>query len=324
MTSPDAQRGPLGALIRGTTCLVALLVALLMVGCRDKQPFASVTAQSSAETQGGLTVTRIVGTAAGEGSSESSAQLLARGAARLASTFAPQGRQLFAPVSWKFREAGRRDLPVKLTQGMRVAFMAYAQPSDVDLDLVLTLPDGLQAAEDRSPDEMPIIVHFEVPRDGIYNLRASADGAGEALLMAFEEATVPETFAGRDLQALANRYLPGATALSPVHRESLLPGHSARLTFSALAGHCYGVVAIGSKELPDLDLYLTTSEGQELEEDTGPAPDVVIPEVCMDHSGMTTVILRAAEGKGDAFWQVYERDRRLKPSAQAGSGGAEK
>ncbi len=324
MTSPDAQRGPLGALIRGTTCLAALCVATLLTGCRNKEPFASVTAQSNAETQGGLTVTRIAGTAAGEGSAESAGQLLARGAARLASTFAPQGRPLFAPVPWKFTKADRRDLPVKLTQGMRVAFMAYAQPSDIDLDLVLTLPDGLQAAEDRSPDEMPVIVHFEAPRDGIYNLRVSADGAGEALILGLEEATMPETFAGRDLQALANRYLPAATALSPVHRESLLPGHSARLTFAALAGHCYGVVAVGSKELIDLDLYLATAEGQELDEDTGPAPDVVIPEVCMDHAGMNTVTLRAAEGKGDAFWQVYERARRLKPSAHAGSGGAEK
>jgi hypothetical protein len=87
-------------------------------------------------------------------------------------------------------------------------------------------------------------------------------------------------------------------------------------------------VAVGSKELRDLDLYLATAEGQELEEDTGPAADVVIPEVCMVHSGMTTVTLRAAEGKGDAFWQVYEVARRqapkATPSAQAGSGGAEK
>ena len=324
MTRPDAQRRPLGALFRASGSLAALCAATLLTGCRDKESFASVTAQSSAETQGGLIVTRIVGTAPGEGSAEGSAQLLASGAARLASTFAPQGRPLFAPVPWKFSKAGRRDLTVKLTQGMRVAFMAYARPSNIDLDLVLTLPDGLQAAEDRSPDEMPVIVHFEAPRDGIYNLRAAADGAGEALLMAFEEATVPETFAGRDLQTLADRYLPGATALSPVHRESLLPGHSARLTFAALAGHCYGVVAVGSKELIDLDLYLATAEGQELEEDTGPAADVVIPEVCLDHSGMTTVTLRAAEGKGDAFWQVYERARRLKPSEQAGSGGAEK
>jgi hypothetical protein len=44
----------------------------------------------------------------------------------------------------------------------------------------------------------------------------------------------------------------------------------------------------------------------------------------MDHSGMNTVTLRAAAGKGDAFWQVYERAGRFKPSAQAGSGGAEK
>jgi hypothetical protein len=287
-----------------------------------------MTTTTTVETQGGLSVTRIAGTAAGEGSAGSEGALLALGAARLASTFAPQGRPVFAPVPWKFSKAGRKDLPVKLTKGMRVAFMAYAQPSELDLDLVLTLPDGLQAAEDRSPDEMPVIVHFEVPRDGIYNLRASADGAGEALLMAFEEATVPETFAGRDLQALADRYLAGAKALSPVHRESLLPGHSARLTFAALAGHCYGVVAVGSKELIDLDLYLATSEGQELEEDTGPAADVVIPEVCMDHSGMTTVTLRASEGRGDAFWQVYELARRrtsqAKPFARAGSGGTEK
>ena len=328
MTRPDAQRSPLGALFRGAGSLAALCAATLLAGCRDKEPFAAVTAQTNVETQGGLSVTRIAGTAAGDGSAESSGPRLARGAARLASTFAPQGRPLFAPVPWKFSQAGRRDLPVTLKQGMRVAFLAYAQPSEIDLDLVLTLPDGLQAAEDRSPDEMPVIVHFVVPRDGIYNLRASADGAGEALLMGFEEATLPETFAGRDLQALAGRYLPGATAMSPVHRESLLPGQAARLTFAALAGHCYGVVAVGSKDLIDLDLYLATAEGQELEEDTGPKPDVVIPEVCIDHAGMTTVTLRAAEGKGDAFWQVYElgrrRAQRATPGARAGSGGAER
>lgn len=328
MTRPDAQRSPRGALFQVAGGLAALGASTLLAGCRDKEPFAAMTSATTAETQGGLSVTRIAGTAAGEGSAGSEAALLAVGAARLASTFAPQGRPLFAPVPWKFSTAGRRDLPVKLTKGMRVAFMAYAQPSELDLDLVLTLPDGLQAAEDRSPDEMPVIVHFEAPRDGIYNLRASADGGGEALLMAFEEATVPETFAGRDLQALADRYLTGAKALSPVHRESLLPGHSARLTFAALADHCYGVVAVGSKELIDLDLYLATSEGQELEEDTGPAADVVIPEVCMDHSGMNTVTLRAAAGNGDAFWQVYELDRRRTPQAKlnepTGSGAEEK
>ena len=325
MKRPDAQQSPLGAGFRGAGSLAVLCAAILLAGCRDKEPLAGMTAQSSVETQGGLMVSRIAGTAAGEGSSDGAAQQLTRGAARLASTFAPQGTPLFAPLPWKFTGDGRRDLPVKLRQGMRVAFMAYAQPSDIDLDLVLTLPDGLQAAEDRSPDEMPVIVHFEVPRDGIYNLRASADGAGEALILGFEEATVPETFAERDLAALAGRYLPGATALSPVHRESLLPGHAARLTFAALSGHCYGVVAVGSKELRDLDLYLATAEGQELEEDTGPAADVVIPEVCMDHAGMTTVTLRAAEGKGDAFWQVYELAPRQAPkAAQAGSGNAEK
>lgn len=328
MKRPDAQQSPLGAGFRGAGSLAVLCAATLLAGCRDKEPLAGMAAQSNAETQGGLMVSRIAGTAAGEGSSDGAAQQLTRGAARLASTFAPQGTPLFAPLPWKFTGGGRRDLPVKLRQGMRVAFMAYAQPSDIDLDLVLTLPDGLQAAEDRSPDEMPVIVHFEVPRDGIYNLRASADGAGEALILGFEEATVPETFAERDLAALAARYLPGATALSPVHRESLLPGQAARLTFAALSGRCYGVVAVGSKELRDLDLYLATAEGKELEEDTGPAADVVIPEVCMVHSGMTTVTLRAAEGKGDAFWQVYEVARRqapkATPSAQAGSGGAEK
>ena len=328
MTRPYAQRSPLRVLFRGAVSLSALCAATLLAGCRDKEPFAAVTAQTNVETQGGLSVTRIAGTAAGAGSAESSGPRLARGAARLASTFAPQGRPLFAPVPWKFSQAGRQDLPVTLKQGMRVAFLAYAQPSEIDLDLVLTLPDGLQAAEDRSPDEMPVIVHFVVPRDGIYNLRASADGAGEALLMGFEEATLPETFAARDLQALAGRYLPGAKAMSPVHRESLLPGHAARLTFAALAGHCYGVVAVGSKELRDLDLYLATAEGQELEEDTGPTPDVVIPEVCIDHAGMTTVTLRAAEGQGDAFWQVYElgrrRAHRATPGARAGSGGAER
>lgn len=328
MKSPDAQQSPLGAGFRGAGSLVVLCAATLLAGCRDKEPFASVTAQSRADTQADLMVSRIAGTAAGEGSADGAGQQLTRGAARLASTFAPQGRPLFAPLPWKFTGGGRRDLPVKLTQGMRVAFMAYAQPSEIDLDLVLTLPDGLQAAEDRSPDEMPVIVHFEVPRDGIYNLRASTDGAGEALILGFEEATVPETFAGRDLTALAGRYLAGAAALGPVHRESLLVRQAARLTFAALAGHCYGVVAVGSKELTDLDLYLATAEGQELEEDTGPAPDVVIPKVCMDHSGMTTVTLRAAEGKGDAFWQVYELARRqtpkAAPSAQAGSGGAER
>ena len=114
MTRPDAQRRPLGALFRASGSLAALCAATLLTGCRDKESFASVTAQSSAETQGGLIVTRIVGTAPGEGSAEGSAQLLARGAARLASTFAPQGRPLFAPVPWKFSTAGRRDLPLKL------------------------------------------------------------------------------------------------------------------------------------------------------------------------------------------------------------------
>ncbi len=328
MDRPMTQRGPKGALRSGMWCIAAAAWLVAFVGCERKQTLEAVTEPKSAETQGGLTATRIPGTAAGSGATDPKQRPLARGAARLASTFAPQGRPLFAAVPWKFDKPGRKDLPVQLKQGMRVAFLAYAQPSSVDLDLVLTLPDGLRAAEDRSPDEMPVIAHFEVPRDGIYNLRATSDGAGEALLLGFEEATVPETFAARDLEALAKRYLSGATALSPVHRESLLPGHSARLAFAAVAGHCYGLVAVGSDKLRDLDLYWATAESDELEEDTGPSPDVVIPRVCMDHSGMTTVTLRAAEGSGDAFWQVYEHAERAQPGApqpaRAGSGGAEK
>lgn len=299
-------------------------LALLCAGCENKQTLESVTAANSVETQGGLTATRIPGTAAGSGASDPKERPLSRGAARLASTFAPQGRPLFAPVTWKFTAAGRKDLPVKLSTGMRVAFLAYAQPSDVDLDLLLTRPDGLPAAEDRSPDEMPVIVHFEVTRDGVYNLRAISDGPGEAVLMGFEEATAPETFAAADLSKLATRYLPGAKPLSPVHRESLLPGQAARLPFAALNGHCYGVVAVGSPKLRDLDLYWSTAENDELDEDTGPAADVVIPELCAPRSGMTTVTLRAAEGSGDAFWQVFEHPKRAPAAAAQGSGGAEK
>jgi hypothetical protein len=323
-----AQRGPAGAL-GGAVCLLLLsLFSVVGSGCEKKQTLEAVTAATSVETQGGLTATRIPGTAAGSGATDPKQRPLALGAARLASTFAPQGRPLFAPVSWRFEKAGRKDLPVTLKQGMRVAFLAYGQPASLDLDLLVSLPDGLAAAEDRSPDEMPVITHFEVPRDGIYNLRATADGPGEALLMGFEEATVPETFAARNLAALAKRYLGGALPLSPVHRESLLPGHSARLAFAAVAGRCYGVVAIGSEKLRDLDLYWATAESEELEEDTGPAADVVIPKVCMDHAGMTTVTLRAAEGSGDAFWQVYEHAERRQTGGRAevaiGSGNAEK
>jgi hypothetical protein len=43
---------------------------------------------------------------------------------------------------------------------------------------------------------------------------------------------------------------------------------------------------------------------------------------------MNTVTLRAAAGNGDAFWQVYELDRRRTPQAKlnepTGSGAEEK
>lgn len=322
------QRGPAGVLGRAVSAALRVGLLLATSGCETKQTLDAVTASKTVETQGGLTATRIAGTASGSGVVDAKEQPLARGAARLAATFAPQGRPLFAGVPWKFEKAGRRDLRVTLTQGMRVAFLAYAQPSDVDLDLTLTLPNGLPAAEDVSPDEMPVIVHFEAPRDGVYNLRATSDGPGEALIMAIEEATTPETFAAKDLELLARRYLADATALSPVHRENLLPGHAARLAVAAIAGRCYGLVAVGSTNLRDLDLYWSTAESEELEEDTGPSPDVVIPRVCMRHSGMTTVTLRAAEGSGDAFWQVYQYAERGRvagdPAPAQGSGGTDK
>jgi hypothetical protein len=228
---------------------------------------------------------------------------------RLEAAFAPGGTPIAEAVDWSFREGQTRDVVLELSPSEQYVFIAYATPAGADLDLGVDGPDGLPLAEDRAPDEYPVIARFTPTRAGRHNLRMIAHrGSGEARFAAW---AMPRTATGSTAEAmrrLRDRYAAGARIESPEHRDLLLPGASRVDAWAALPG-CYALVASGVPGIRDLDVHLRTAEGSEIAEDVGPSPDVVLRNVCLQRPTLVDVELRAVEGSGEVVWQI------LRPTA---------
>lgn len=212
-------------------------------------------------------------------------------------------------------QAQTRDIPIELEGGKCYAILAVGDSGVRDLDLLIFDAGGTQIDRDRAPDARPI-VRVCAERSGTYRMQVRMfAGAGH---WAYQAYRWPRGTTGPfGLRGIIYVRLAEVTAILQVDGyvpdENFAPGRGALRRSGATAQHdvdlqggqCYAVLAVGGEGISDLDLSLSQG-GSALATDQAVS---AFPSVrhCATSTGTYRIDLRAADGQGPYFYQVFRR-----------------
>lgn len=115
-----------------------------------------------------------------------------------------------------------------------------------------------------------------------------------------------DDYLARQIQSHHSRAGDGRSGASEVLRTSLRTSQDHSFPVELEGGRCYTIIAVGSPSVRDLDLYLISPTGRELERETGPESHAVLEtSPCPRFSGTFSVRLRAHAGYGSVAVQVF-------------------
>ena len=225
----------------------------------------------------------------------------------------PDAAPIISDHTISLDRGAEHDRLLKLSIGSCYTFVAFGTGDRFDADLTLADPSGQIVASDLSPDPFPVIASYCPAEAGFYALRVrAARGSGDLIYGAYE-LVGPSAQASRRLAALRDRYLVEPRALGPVNRVGVPTGGTHELPIAMLPGRCYGVVLVADVEARDIDLVLSSGNGEPLARDLGTDPEPVITQVCPTSAQAHRLEIRGYDGGGVVWWQLFEVARMREP-----------
>ena len=219
------------------------------------------------------------------------------------------------PTRGNLTQGQTREIPIELETGRCYAILAVGDTSVRDLDVLLLDSGGRQIDRDRAPDARPT-VRVCATSTGSFNMQVRMFAGSGAF--AYQAYRWPRGTSGPfGLRGLIYVRLAEVTALLQVDGygpdDTIDPGRgtlrrqgdTADESVTLQSGECYAVVAVGGDGVADLDLALSY-EGQEVATDQSVS---AFPSVrhCATGTGPHRIRLRAADGAGPYFYQVFRR-----------------
>lgn len=275
-------------------CLLAIVAVVVLAGCRSRRSLEEVE-----EALGQVPPPQ----------SPVAADALEAGFARVERLFARDATALFPPVDVDLVGRSRHDRVVEAEASRCYTFLAWSEPDGIDLDLVLTDPDGQTVAADTAPDGFPVLHAWCADVTGPHVLRASSRrGEGRARIGAYAVEDGGLAVATQRLHALRARFVPEGRIAGAVGRAFVAEGEDHDVALPLARGQCVAAVASGDGRIADLDAAWVRADGVVPVQDVG-LPDVAALQAYCSESGEAVRLrLTAYEGEGVAYWQILEVD----------------
>lgn len=277
---------------------------------------SSVSLASVLRTPGGRGMTGGATVASGGGTAPATGGGLVENFRLLDNDMRARGYEPYGePTRGSLTQGQTREIPIQLETGRCYAILAAGDTAVRDLDLLLLDSAGRQIDRDRAPDARPT-VRVCATASGSFNMQVRMFAGTGAF--AYQAYRWPRGTSGPfGLRGLIYVRLAEVTALLQVDGygpdDAIDPGRgtlrsqgsSADETVTLQSGECYAVVAVGGDGVADLDLTLSHG-GQEVATDQSVS---AFPSVrhCATATGPHRIRLRAVDGAGPYFYQVFRR-----------------
>lgn len=293
---------------------VVTSIVLVAAGCQTRREMAEI----------GAAIGALEPTAPGSGDPSTDPALV--GLARAARVFARGAEPLEQPLHGVFAPGQPSvDHIVELAEGSCYTMIAYADPAETDINLRIDDPTGYPVAEERAPDNFPVIGPFCSSSSGRFSVRALGDrravGAHVAIgVWRHDDAALADVSAR--MAARVATTSPGAVPIGGVMRDALEEGRFVEIPIALRAGECRLVAGAAEGSADDLDLELLDGAGGVSLRDIGVDRDPVLGPFCAEEARLVRVRLKAYRGTGLFYWRSWrtEEGTPIVDIERAGSG----
>ncbi len=218
--------------------------------------------------------------------------------------------------SGELTQGQNREFDIRLEGGKCYAIVAVGASSVRNLDLTLLDADGHDIDRDTAEDARPV-VRVCAEESGTYRMRVQmTEGAGPFRYHAYRwprGTSGPFGLRGliyvrlAEVTALLNveGYEPD-TSTAPGRGRLRRQGATSTHNLELPANHCVGILVVGGEGVNDLDVSL--QRGRETLATDGTRNPFPTVRFCTTEAGRYRLTVRAANGSGQYFYQVFQRN----------------